>query len=257
MRAVTFDFWSTLVDGSPKPGYHAQRMARLLESLAHAGHVCTLEELDAAFYRAINRVSEEARESLIDVGPPGRWAAIARELGIAEGKIGHEVLERAYDDLPGAALPDAMPHVHEAVEAMKAKGYRLAVICNTGMAGGTVLRRVLATHGLLDCFDVTVFSNEFGYSKPHPSIFLHTLDELGGIMPSEALHVGDLEELDVEGPRRVGMYSALYTQEKAPRTDADLIVTDWRDFGRQVAELLITNHPSRTGPRPTIAPKGD
>jgi len=257
LKAVTFDFWSTLVDGAPKPGYHAQRMARLLESIAHAGHVCTLEELDAAFRRAIERVSEEARESLTDVGPPGRWAAIAAELGIPEGKIGHEVLERAYDDLPTNALPDAMPHVHEAVQAMKDRGYRLGVICNTGMAGGKVLRQVLRKHHLLDYFDITVFSNEFGRSKPHPAIFEHTLAELGAIRASEALHVGDLEELDVEGARRAGMHSALYAPgESKPETDAELVVRDWRDFGRQVVGL-ITNGPSAETPRPTIAHKGD
>jgi HAD superfamily hydrolase (TIGR01549 family) len=253
---VTFDFWSTLVDGAPAPGRHEARMARLLESIGHAGHTCTAAELERAFRRAIERVSEEARESLIDVGPPGRWAAIARELGIPEGKIGHEVLERAYEDLPIQALPDAMPHVHEAVEAMKARGYRLAVICNTGMAGGRVLREVLRKHGLLEYFDVTVFSNEFGVSKPHPTIFEHTLRELGGVEAGEALHVGDLEELDIDGARGAGMWAALYAREEAPHTRAHVVVRDWRDFASQVAGLEQNRVPGRAS-QPTIAPQGD
>ena len=132
-----------------------------------------------------------------------------------------------------------MPHVHVAVEAMKAAGYHLAVICNTGMAGGRVLREVLRRHGLLDFFEVTVFSNEFGIAKPHPSIFQHTLAALGGIAPAQALHVGDLEELDVEGARRAGVFSARYVPDaNCPvQTDADFVVTDWRDFAKQVAEF--------------------
>src|SRR5205807_9979839 len=128
---------------------------------------------------------------------------------------------------------------------MQAAGYHLGVICNTGMAGGRVLREVLRRHGLFDYFEVTVFSNEFGVAKPDPSIFDHTLAALGGIAPSEALHVGDLEELDVEGARRAGVYSARYVPDANGHvaTDADFVVTDWRSFPAQVADFVISRQP--------------
>lgn len=237
LKAVTFDFWSTLVDGNVTPERTAQRLARLHAAIVGAGHVCTAEELRGGFQRALSRISAEARETLRDVGPPGRWGALASELGIPEGLIPYAVVEHAYEDITLEPLPDAMPHVHVAVEAMKTAGYRLGVICNTGMAGGRVLREVLRRHGLLDFFDVTVFSNEFGVAKPHPSIFEHTLVALGGIPPAQALHVGDLEELDVDGARRAGVFSARYIPalDGPVQTDADFVVSDWRDFAKQVA----------------------
>jgi HAD superfamily hydrolase (TIGR01549 family) len=238
LKAVTFDFWSTLVDGTITPERTAERLSRLHAAIVGAGHACTPDELRAAFPRALSRVSEEARESLEDVGPPGRWAELAVELGIPAGLIPYEVVEHAYEDITLDPLPDAMPHVEVAVDAMKRAGYRLGVICNTGMAGGRVLREVLRRRGLFDFFDVTVFSNEFGRAKPHPSIFEHTLSELGKIAPANALHVGDLEELDVEGARRAGLYSALYAPEiDGVQTDADFVVTNWREFPAQVARL--------------------
>ena len=79
--------------------------------------------------------------------------------------------------------------------------------------------------------------NEFGVSKPHPSIFEHTLEALGGLAPAEALHVGDLEELDVEGAKRAGVHSALYAPNGPVETQAELVVTDWRDFPAQIAGL--------------------
>jgi len=238
LRAVTFDFWSTLVDGEITPERTAERLARLHRAISGAGHACKPDDLRRAFSRALERVSEEARESLVDVGPPGRWAAIAAELGIPEGLITYEVIERAYEDITFEPLPAAMPYVHEAVAAMQRAGYRLGVICNTGMAGGRTLRQVLARHGLLDAFEVTVFSNEFGWSKPHPRIFEHTLEALGGIAPHEALHVGDLEELDIEGAKRAGIHSALYAPKaNGPlTTDAELIIHDWREFAQKVHE---------------------
>jgi HAD superfamily hydrolase (TIGR01549 family) len=246
LRAVTFDFWSTLVDGNITPERTAERLARLHRAIVGAGCACTPEQLRQAFRQTQERITDAARDSLEDVGPPGRWAELANELGIPNGLIPYEVVEHAYEDITLEPLPAKMPHVAEAVEAMKDAGYRLAVICNTGMAGGRVLREVLRRYELLAYFEVTVFSNEFGYSKPHPSIFQHTLRQLGGIAPGDALHVGDLEELDVEGARRAGLHAALYVPEADGHveTDADFVVTDWRDFAQQVAayqRVLSTN----------------
>ncbi len=241
LAAVTFDFWSTLVDGNLTPERTARRMARLHAAIVGAGHAVTVDELKTAFDFSLERVASAARDSLEDVGPPGRWAELARELGIPDGLIPYEVVEKAYEDITLEPMPDAMPHVRVALEAMRARGYRLGVICNTGMAGGRVLREVLRRHGLLHYFDLTVFSNEFGMSKPHPSIFAHTLAQLGGVAAAEALHVGDIEELDVEGARRAGVHAALYAPGAGPdvSTDADFVVRDWRDFGAQIDQFVM------------------
>jgi FMN phosphatase YigB (HAD superfamily) len=232
------------VDGHVTPERTAQRIARLHAAIVGAGHEVSVEELKRAFDFSLERVASAARDSLEDVGPPGRWTELARELGIPEGLIPYEVVEKAYEDITLEPMPNAMPHVPEALEAMRARGYRLGVICNTGMAGGRVLREVLRRHGLLDYFGVTVFSNEFGMSKPHPSIFAHTLAELGGVRADEALHVGDIEELDIEGARRAGMGSALYAPGSGPRvtTDADFVVRDWREFGGEIDRFATTGH---------------
>jgi putative hydrolase of the HAD superfamily len=241
LRAVTFDFWNTLVDGAITEASTAARVAQLHRALVGAGHACSVEEVARAVRTVTLRMEEAGRERAEEVGPPGRWAAMARELGIPEGVIAYEVVERAYDDITLNPAPAAMPHIHEAVKAIKVAGYHLGVICNTGMAGGRVLREVLRRHQLLDAFEVTVFSNELGVPKPHPAIFEHTLAALGGIPPGEALHVGDVENLDVEGARRAGMHSALYAPGSAGNveTDADFVVRDWRDFGGQVARFVL------------------
>jgi FMN phosphatase YigB (HAD superfamily) len=235
LTAITFDFWSTLVDGTITPERTAERLSRLHTALVGAGHACSPDELKVAFRRAFEKITEAARESYRDVGPPGRWAALAQELGIPDGLIPYEVVEHAYEDITLDPLPAPMPHVEVAVRGLKKRGYTLGVICNTGMAGGRVLREVLRRHGLLEAFEVTVFSNEFGWSKPDPRIFQHTLEALGSQEPGEALHVGDLEELDVEGAKRAGVHSALYAPNGPVETRAELIVTDWRDFPAQIA----------------------
>src|SRR6516162_3825206 len=82
LAAVTFDFWSTLVDGRVTPERTARRIALLHAALVGAGHTVSVEELKRAFDFSLERVASAARDSLEDVGPPGRWAELARELGI-------------------------------------------------------------------------------------------------------------------------------------------------------------------------------
>jgi FMN phosphatase YigB (HAD superfamily) len=242
LRAVTFDFWNTLVDGAPTPVRTAERVARLHSAIAGAGAACTPEQLLDAFDKVTRHLDDAARESFEEVGPPGRWAALARELDIPDSLIPYAVVEKAYEDITLNPPPALMPHVIEAVTDTKRKGYRLGVICNTGMAGGRVLREVLRRHGLLELFDVTTFSNEVGLGKPHPAIFEQTLASLGDVAPDQALHVGDMEDLDIEGARRAGWHSALYAPSSNGhvQSDAEMIVNDWRDFSGQVAKLAAS-----------------
>lgn len=227
------------MDGTPTPVRTAERVARLHKALVGAGAACTADELLSAFNRVTQHLDARSREALEEVGPPGRWMLLARELGIPAELIPFEVVDKAYEDITLNPVASAMPYVHVALRAVRAAGYKLGVICNTGMAGGRVLREVLARHRLLNCFDVTVFSNEFGVSKPHPSIFLHALCALG-CEPRQALHVGDIEDLDVRGARNAGMHAALYAPETRGdvETAADFVVTDWRSFPQQLADFV-------------------
>lgn len=235
LKAVSFDFWNTLVDGAATPERTARRLARLHEALTGAGHQTTVDAIATASRRAFRRVSEGSRAAFREVGPAARWAVVAEELGIG-GTIPFEVVESVYEDLSLQPPPPLLPGVADAVRTLHENGYRLAVVCNTGMAGGRVLRQVLAEHALLPCFRTTLWSDEVGWGKPNPHVFRLALAELGNLQPHETLHVGDLEELDVVGARGVGMWSALYAPAaESPRTAADLVVADWSDFPAQIA----------------------
>jgi FMN phosphatase YigB (HAD superfamily) len=53
------------------------------------------------------------------------------------------------------------------------------------------------------------FSDEVGYSKPHPNSFLRTLETLQA-NPASAVHVGDLLRTDILGAKAVGMRGVQY-----------------------------------------------
>lgn len=112
--------------------------------------------------------------------------------------------ERWFEELYAFfARPDVwtpMPGAIETLDALAARGKRLAVISNWDSR----LRHVLDGHDLADRFDVVLTSAEAGVRKPGPDIFRQALERVG-VEPDRALHVGDSFEDDVEGARAVGI----------------------------------------------------
>src|SRR5690606_40365814 len=62
----------------------------------------------------------------------------------------------------------------------------------------------LESVGIAGYFDIYVFSDETGVAKPHPEAFRRAYEPLG-CLPSEALHIGDIERTDILGAKSAGM----------------------------------------------------
>jgi HAD superfamily hydrolase (TIGR01509 family) len=195
--------------------------------------VCTVDDLRIAWREAFAEADAAIQRDLVDIGPPGRWRILATRLGVDVEALPYERVESIYQDLTMQFPPPPMPGIERVLAAVSGR-YRIGLISNTGVTGGRVLREVLRHHGLLEAFDVTVFSNEYGRIKPDPSIFRHTLAELGGIAPDRAVHIGDLEELDVDGALATGMHALRYTlpelQPPPVASRALRVFEDWDDF---------------------------
>jgi putative hydrolase of the HAD superfamily len=91
------------------------------------------------------------------------------------------------------------------LEAIKtlARKYPLAIVSDTGVTPGRLLREHLRRAGLLEAFRAFSFSDETGFVKPKPEAFHKALEELG-VEAQEALHVGDLPQTDIKGAFAAG-----------------------------------------------------
>jgi FMN phosphatase YigB (HAD superfamily) len=232
LRAVTLDLWGTLIDSRDPIGKIERRREMLLTAIRTAGHQIELEQLRAGFRAARRIIDDGIARDRRDVGPPGRWEELMRQLSIPPETVPFDLVTAAYEDLTLEYLPKLLDGVEVAVQQLASK-YQIALICNTGYTGGRVLRQVLARHGLIGYFGVLTFSNEHGWLKPDPRIFHHTLAELG-VPPEHALHIGDTEDMDITGAKAAGMYSARYLPEGdndgALSTQADLHFFDWSEL---------------------------
>jgi putative hydrolase of the HAD superfamily len=97
-------------------------------------------------------------------------------------------------------FPDVVPVLAE----LRAAGARLAIVSNWDSS----LPGLLARLGLDAWFDAIVVSHLEGMEKPRPELFLRALARVAGT-PGEALHVGDVPELDEAGATAAGIHSVL------------------------------------------------
>ena len=241
IKAVTFDFWETLVHDSQE-NMSQQRVLRIQalgRALAGAGSGIGLAEVAEAYDRSehvlVERFWGRDRDPLIaeqvrlvlETASPG-VSRVMTPAFFEEAVAGYiePVLQ-----LP----PELEPGAEVAVSELASRGVALGIISNTGRTPGVILRRVLERHDLLRHFTAVSYSDEVGYRKPDAEIFRRTLAELG-IGAGEAAHVGDNPVADVQGAQGVGMRGVHYAAAgRAGAAHADLIVAD---LGH-LAELLM------------------
>ena len=209
VRAVTVDFWGTLVLEGPRADdrYRDRRLANFQSILRGAGFRITP--------RALSKGYEQSGRELSWVWAENRDVPVLRHVAsLLEGaesglsaRVAGATLEALIEAYAAPALllpPDPDTGARRGLEALAARGLRLAVVSNTMRTPGRTLRRVLEAHGLLAPFQHLTFSDEVGVRKPAAEIFRLTLEALG-VPAAEAVHVGDDAVLDVRGAREAGL----------------------------------------------------
>ena len=129
----------------------------------------------------------------------------------------------------------------EALAALREMDLRLGCVSNAVM-GAETLDRIMTERGMGEYLQMTVSSCEFGYRKPHPSIY-----EAGAkamrVSTEEVIFVGDRVEQDVVGPAKLGMRTVLTLQyrEEDPNPTAakpDAIIKHLSELPAAVRPLI-------------------
>lgn len=98
---------------------------------------------------------------------------------------------------------------------LKREGATLSILSNTGFIKGFTLKNVLVELGILQLFSFTLFSDEYGLSKPNNHFYLLLLNAVNKhnkhtpVKQNEILHVGDNEIADYKGAKDAGIDSLL------------------------------------------------
>ncbi len=108
---------------------------------------------------------------------------------------------------PLSKLAQIEPDIKETLEKLKQMGIKLGLLSNTFINAAT-LERHLEQIGILDCFDVKMYSYQFRYRKPDKRIFLEAAEKIGA-RPENTLFIGDRLDMDTAGALKAGMFSVL------------------------------------------------
>ncbi|MCP2013325.1 putative hydrolase of the HAD superfamily [Deinococcus sp. HSC-46F16] len=147
---------------------------------------------------------------------------LVREFGLAHDP---EVLLADFSE-HSLAAPVVMPHAHQVLRELRARGLRLGIVTNGWEEAQT---RCLEGCGLSGLVDDVVISKVVGLSKPAPAIYRLALDRLG-VTAAQTWFVGDSPRNDVWGPMQVGLRTAyLPTGQGLAGETPDVVLRDLRD----------------------------
>ena len=233
VRAVTFDYWDTLYDGSALPERVSFRQAAMRRMLGELG--CSIADQEfLALYRASGEEAERWwREEHRGYSADERIRWMLQRLAIDRPRECEHIRRaiQAVDDallmLPPRLLPGAAEMLVEIAPLAD-----LAIVSDTGFASGRAQDRLLEKDGLRRLFRATVYSVDVGFAKPRAEPFRAVLEVLG-VPPHEVIHIGDNERTDVRGALAAGM--------RAVRVDVT------RPGGPSAAEFVATTLDDLTG----------
>jgi putative hydrolase of the HAD superfamily len=95
------------------------------------------------------------------------------------------------------------PGVHDAIDALKARGVKLALVTNGAAA---TQRAKVVRFALEHRFDHIQIEGEHGFGKPEERAYTHAMDVLG-VTARDTWMIGDNLEWEVVTPQRLGIYA--------------------------------------------------
>jgi putative hydrolase of the HAD superfamily len=216
IKAVLFDLGGTLLDYhdpySDEPERPFRRITRygveqMVRQIAAEGFAIPDYALcDPVIDRHIGESYMAALKNLSGGSVETPIRAALAELGVQiDDDRWASFRDYFYREIDGIVSPRL--GAYETLSALKEAGYRIGLISNTYWAAA-MHDRHLRQFGLIDFFEVRVYSADTAHVKPHPAIFNDTLAMMG-LNPQEAVYVGDRPDNDVMGAQRVGMRGVL------------------------------------------------
>ena len=229
--AVTFDCWNTLLVEEDWAEAHRRRADALLHAARESGARVEPEAAAAAFDRAWQRHVDLWVEGVASgARQVAGWAM--HELGALDHGPTFELLVAHLEHASHSSRVVPVAGAVETVERLVAAGVKCALICDTGLTPGRVVREHLARLGMIPGLAAQLFSDEVGVPKPNPRIFHAALGALA-VAPAASFHVGDLRRTDVAGARGVGMASVRLRaahDDPSPLPEADHVAASHEEL---------------------------
>jgi HAD superfamily hydrolase (TIGR01509 family) len=217
IEAVLFDLFDTLVLLESGEVYYRPSLRKLYEFLTKNHIDVSFEDFERVYFEVRDKFYSESRKSLEEPHFNVRVSQTLKKLGYnydtSSPLITGATMAFAEEFMHYVSLDTEAPDVLQKLHGK----YKLGLVSNFAIpeCGWKLLDRF----GLRHFFDVVIISGEVNRRKPSPEIFEKALAILS-LNASKAVFVGDMPDLDILGPKSVGMKTVLI--KRRPIEDANI-----------------------------------
>ncbi|MCJ7422656.1 HAD family hydrolase [Candidatus Bathyarchaeota archaeon] len=206
VEAVLFDLFDTLLLLENDEIYYEPCLKRMHSFLAKNGVNVSFAGFSRTYFEVRDTFYSESRKSLEEPHFNVRVSQTLQKLG-----FDFDVSDPIVMGATKAFADEFMRYVKlddgaiDVLQKLHGK-YKLGLVSNFGIP--ECGRELLDRFNLTTYLDFIVISGEVNQRKPNPKIFRRALQALG-VAPSKAVFVGDMLDLDIMGPKSVGMRTIL------------------------------------------------
>lgn len=218
VEAVLFDLFDTLLLLESDQTYYQPCLKKMHQYLTKNGVNVPFDDFSRVYFDVRDRFYSESRKSLEEPHFNVRVSQTLQRLGCDLDASDHIVVGATM-----AFASEFMRYVSLDKDAIavlqKLHGrYKVGLVSNFGIP--ECGRKLLKVYSLEKFFDYIVISGEVNQRKPSPKIFERALKALD-VDASRTVFVGDMLDLDIMGPKAVGMKTVLI-ERKPLNEDIDV-----------------------------------
>lgn len=218
VKAVLFDLFDTLLLLESDEVYYERCMRKMHEFLVENGVPVQFDDFIHVYFEVRDRFYSESRKTLNEPHFNVRVSQVLKKLGYDHG-VADPIVAGATKAFAEEFTRYIRLDSNTVNVLQKLRGrYKLGLVSNFSIP--ECGRDLLERFGPREYFDVIVISGEINQRKPSPEIFQKALQSLC-VTPSETVFVGDTPDLDVKGPKGIGIKTILI-KRRPMETDVDV-----------------------------------
>jgi HAD superfamily hydrolase (TIGR01549 family) len=205
VEAVLFDLFDTLILLESNEAYYRPSLTKLHEFLVKNGINVSFEDFQRVYFEVRDKFYSESRnleEPHFNVRVSETLKRLGYKLDASDPIVKGATTAFAEEFVRYATLDTEAPNVLRKLH----EKYKLGLVSNFAIP--EYGWKLLDKFSLKQFFDVIIISGEVNRRKPSPEIFEKALKSLS-VEASRAVFVGDMLDLDVMGPKSVGMKTIL------------------------------------------------
>lgn len=239
MNAITFSLIGVLTTPVRKEimNYEHKRREFLIYELLAERYDISRPQFDRALQNTYNTINFERKERSFDYGVGRLTNLLLTNLSIVpEYQIRIKIEQIFVNSLFNLQI-QPKTETYSVLSHLKREGFKLGLIVNTNDSSGDAYRELVANNlALGNMFDSMTFSNEVGFSKPHPLIFGTAQTELEIENPQDIIHIGENLNDDIIGAAKVKIRTMYLQSNKYNTLEVEKAKPDFKF--KHLSEIL-------------------